>query len=74
LRNLTITGGVTYLNTGYVGVPITEDTWSETLKAEYHLSRSLVATASYNHADLHSTQANSSYAQDVFMLGLRLQR
>lgn len=74
LRNLTITGALSYLNTDYVGVPITENTLSETLKAEYHLSRSLVATATFNHEKLDSTSAGSSYAQDVFLLGLRWQR
>ena len=74
LRNLTITGALSYLNTDYIGVPITENTLSETLKAEYHLSRSLVATATFNHEKLDSTSAGSSYAQDVFLLGLRWQR
>ncbi len=74
LRNLTITGALSYLNTEYIGVPITENTLSETLKAEYHLSRSLVATATFNHEKLDSTSAGSSYAQDVFLLGLRWQR
>ena len=74
LRNTTLTGSLSYLNTQYIGVPITENTWSETLKAEYHLSRSLVATATYNHERLNSTSAGSSFSQDVFLLGLRLQR
>ncbi len=74
LRNLTITGALSYLNTDYIGVPITENTLSETLKAEYHLSRALVATATFNHEKLDSTSVGSSYAQDVFLLGLRWQR
>ncbi len=74
LRNLTITGLLSYLNTNYVGVPITENTLAETLKAEYRLSRSLVATATYNHETLKSTLPGSSFAQDIFLLGLRWQR
>lgn len=74
LRNLTITGALSYLNTNYVGVPITENTLAETLKAEYRLSRSLVATATYNHEMLKSTLVGSSFAQDIFLVGLRWQR
>ena len=74
LRNLTVTGALSYLNTDYVGVPITENTLAETLKLDYHLSRSLVGTASYNHESLKSTLAGASFAQDVFLLGLRWQR
>ncbi len=74
LRNLTVTGAVSYLNTQYVGAPITENTLAETLKAEYHLSRSLVATATYNHQRLSSTALGSSFSQDVFLVGLRVQR
>jgi len=74
LRNLTITGVLSYLNTNYVGVPITENTLAETLKAEYRLSRSLVATATYNHEMLKSTLVGSNFAQDVFLVGLRWQR
>ena len=74
LRNLTLTASLSYLSTQYVGAPITENTLSETLKAEYRLSRWLVATGSYNHATLHSTAAGSSYDQDVVLFGLKLQR
>lgn len=73
LRNLTITGALSYLNTEYVGVSITENTLAETLKAEYHLSRSLVATASWNHERLTSSLAGSSFGQNVFLAGLRWQ-
>lgn len=74
LRNLTVTAAISYLNTSYTGIAITEDTLSETLKAEYRLSRSLVATAAYNHQQLHSTSPGSSFDQDVVVVGLRLQR
>ncbi len=73
LRNLTISGVLSYLNTDYVGVPITENTLAETLKLEYHLSRSLVATATYDHERLNSTLAGSSFGQNVFLAGLRWQ-
>ena len=74
LRNLSVTGALSYLNTKYVGVPITENTLAETLKAEYHLSRSLVATATFSHEKLNSTLAGASFDQDIALLGLRWQR
>ena len=74
LRNLTLTGSLSYLNTQYIGAAITENTWSESLKAEYHLSRSLVATATYNHERLDSNAVGSSFSQNVVLFGLRLQR
>ena len=73
LRNLTVTAALSYLNTEYVGASISENTLAETLKAEYHLSRSLVATASYNHERLTSSLAGSSFGQNVFLAGLRWQ-
>ncbi len=72
-RNLTITGALSYLETAYVGAPITETTLAETLKAEYHLSRSWIATASYNHERLNSTLAGASFGDNVFLAGLRWQ-
>ena len=74
LRNMTVTADLSYLNTHYIGAPIIENTWAETLKAEYHLSRSLVATATYNHEQLHSTSGGSGFTQDVVLVGLRVQR
>ncbi len=74
MRNLTITGALSYLNTDYVGAPITENTLAETLKAEYHFTRDLVGTATYSHERLNSTLAGSSFGQNVGLVGLRLQR
>ena len=73
LRNLSVTGALSYLATDYVGVPIRENTLAETVKAEYHLTRNLAATASYNHERLNSTLAGASFGQNVFLVGLRLQ-
>ncbi len=74
LRNLTVSASLSYLNTRYAGIPITENTLSDTLRAEYHLTRSLVATAAYNHQQLRSTAIGSSFDQDVILFGLRAQR
>ncbi len=73
LRNLTLTGIVSYLNTDYVNSTIKENTISGTLKASYNVSRSIVLDATYNHQTLFSTQPSSGFSQDAFMVGLRLQ-
>jgi hypothetical protein len=73
LRNLTLTGILGYLNTDYMGVSIVENTVSGTLKATYNINRSLALDATYNHQSLSSTQPSSSFSQDVFMVGLRVQ-
>lgn len=73
LRNLTLTALVSYLNTDYRGAHITENAISETLKASYALGRSFVIEASYNHEDLLSSVPLSSFSQDVFLAGLRIQ-
>lgn len=73
LRNLTLTGIGAYLNTDYIGSTIVENTVSGTLRASYNISRSIVLDASYNHQTLRSTAPLSSFTQDVFLVGLRLQ-
>ncbi len=73
LRNVTLTGIFGYLSTDYIGSPIVEDTTSATLKASYAISRSIVLDVRYSHQTLHSTEAASSFTQDVFLVGLRLQ-
>lgn len=73
LRNVTLTGILGYLNTDYIGTSIVENTTSATLKASYAVSRSIVLEARYNHETLHSTDPASSFTQDAFLVGLRLQ-
>ena len=73
LRNLTLTGILGYLDTDYIGTSIIENTTSATLKASYAVSRSIVLEARYNHERLHSTAPASSFTQDAFLVGLRLQ-
>ncbi|MCW6508091.1 outer membrane beta-barrel protein [Lichenifustis flavocetrariae] len=72
-RYLTLTGAVIYQNNDYIGAPIVENTLTESLKAEYHLSRSLVLTGTLSHQRLTSTVAGSDYTQNVALLGLRFQ-
>jgi hypothetical protein len=72
-RYLTLTASVIYQNNEYRGAPIVENTLTESLKAQYHLSRSLVLTGTLSHQRLKSSVAGSDYTQNVALLGLRLQ-
>ena len=72
-RSLTLTGAVGYQQDDYVGADITERTLTASLKAEYHLTRSLVLTGTLSHQRLRSTVPGSDYTQEIAMVGLRLQ-
>lgn len=72
-RYLTLSAALLYQNNDYSGVRITENSLTETFKAEYHLSRSLVLTGTLSHQRLKSSIAGSDYTQDVALLGLRFQ-
>lgn len=72
-RYLTLTGAVIYQNNDYIGAPIVENTLTESVKAEYHLSRSVVLTGTLSHQRLKSPVSGSDYTQDVALLGLRFQ-
>lgn len=72
-RYLTLTGAVSYQRDQYDGAPITENTLTASLKAEYHLSRSLVLTGTLSHQELTSTVRGSDYTQNDALVGLRLQ-
>lgn len=72
-RYLTIAGAVIYQNNSYEGANIVENALTESVKAEYHLSRSIVLTGTLSHQRLKSTVQGSDYTQDVALLGLRFQ-
>ncbi len=73
-RNLKLTGSLGYTNTDYSGIKLTENTYDAGLKAEYSLSRSIVVRGSFTYERLRSTVTGEDYTQNIFMLGLRLQR
>jgi hypothetical protein len=73
-RNFTLTGIGIYQVNNYVGQPVTEHVYSGSLLAEYSLTRDIVLRGSYRHERFITTQANSNYSADVFLLGVRLQR
>ena len=72
-RYLTISGAVIFQNNSYQGANIVENALTESLKAEYHLSRSIVLTGTLSHQRLKSTIPGSDYTQDVALLGIRFQ-
>lgn len=72
-RNLTLSGALIYQNNSYEGVAIDENVLTESLKADYHLSRSVVLTGTLSHQQLTSTVAGYDYTQSVALLGLRFQ-
>ena len=72
-RYVTLTAAVAYQRDRYIGADITENTLTESLKAEYHLTRSLVLTGTVSHQRLKSTTPGSDYTQNVAIIGLRLQ-
>ena len=82
LRNVTLTASAAYSLNNYDGADpsisptgtIRERYLTAGVKAEYHLTRTVVVKASYNYERLKSTVAGSDYTANVFLLGLRLQR
>lgn len=72
-RYLTLSGAVIYQNNAYEGSNIVENALTESLKAEYHLTRSIVLNATFSHQRLTSTVKGSDYTQDIALLGLRFQ-
>jgi len=74
-RNFTLTGIGTYSINSYQGQPVSEHIYGGSLLAEYNVSREIVLRASYRHERYTTNQyAGGNYTDDVFMLGVRLQR
>jgi len=74
-RNFTLTGIGTFTVNSYQGQPVSERLYSGTLLGEYNLSREIVLRGSYRHESYTTSLFQSgNYTDDVFMLGVRLQR
>jgi hypothetical protein len=75
-QQFTLTGTGTYQHDDYIGgTPhITDNFYTATLGAEYKLTRSIVLLASYKYARMIDSFPDSNYTDNVFMLGVRLQR
>lgn len=74
LRDLTLTGTASYQINRYQGVPITEQLYSVGLGLEYHLTRSVVVLGSFTHEQLSSNSVGDAFTDNLFMVGLKLQR
>ncbi|HEY1735525.1 MAG TPA: outer membrane beta-barrel protein [Methylovirgula sp.] len=74
LRDLTLTGTASYQINQYQGVPITEQLYSFGAGLEYHLTRSIVVTGSFTHERLSSNSIGDEFNDNLFMVGLKLQR
>ena len=73
-RNFTVTGIVTYQPNEYQGVQVTENFLQFTLKAAYGVTRDIQLIGSVSHQALNSTLVGSSFDDNIFLLGVRLQR
>ena len=72
-RDLTVTatGGVVYST--YPGNPLVQTYYTAGLKAEYHLSRHIVATAAYALQKMVANQAGADFTANIMTVGLKLQ-
>lgn len=73
-RNFTITGIATYQPNQYQGVPVTETYTQFTLKGLYAVTRDIQLIASASRQQLKSSLGQSSFTDNVFLAGVRLQR
>jgi hypothetical protein len=73
-RQFTLGASAGYATDRYIGASLTDSTTTLALKAEYHLSRDLVIKASASRQEYVANTPNSNYVNDVFLLGVRVQR
>ncbi|WP_158809776.1 outer membrane beta-barrel protein [Beijerinckia sp. L45] len=73
-RNFTLGGIGTYQVNQYQGLPVNEVYTQGTIKAAYSLTRDVQIIASATRQRLDSSLQNSSYNDNIFLLGMRLQR
>jgi hypothetical protein len=73
LRNLTLTGGVSFAWADFQGINRRDDTLRAGLGAEYSINRNMVLRASYNHERVTSNTPNNGLSSNIFLFGARLQ-
>ena len=71
-RNFTVTGIVTYQPNEYQGVSVTENFLQFTLKGAYNVTRDIQLIGSVSHQRLNSTLVGSSFDDNIFLLGVRV--
>ena len=73
-RNFTLTGIVTYQPNEYQGVSVDEHFMQYTLKGAYSFTRDVQLIASASRQTLTSTLASDNFTDNIFLVGVRLQR
>ncbi|MEL6060181.1 MULTISPECIES: outer membrane beta-barrel protein [unclassified Methylobacterium] len=71
-RNLSIVLGGSFLKNTYQGSTIRENGVSATARLDYHLTRWLTLRGTYIYQQINSTVAGSSFSDNTFLLGLRV--
>ena len=72
LRNLSIVLGGSYLRNDYQNSTIRENGFSATARLDYHFTRWLTLRGTYLYQKFDSTVAGSSFQENTFLLGLRV--
>ncbi|MGE8126182.1 outer membrane beta-barrel protein [Methylobacterium sp. NPDC080182] len=72
LRNLSIVLGGSYLRNDYQSSSIRENGFSATARLDYHFTRWLTLRGTYIYQKFDSTVAGSSFRENTFLLGLRV--
>lgn len=71
-RNLSIVLGGSFLKNTYQGSTIRENGVSATARLDYHLTRWLTLRGTYIYQQINSTVAGSSFSDNTFLVGLRV--
>ncbi|MDP4002266.1 outer membrane beta-barrel protein [Methylobacterium sp. NEAU K] len=72
LRNLSIVVGGSFLRNDYQGSTIRESGFSATARLDYRFTRWLTLRGTYIYQQIDSTVAGSSFRENTFLLGLRV--
>ena len=74
LRNLLLGANASYSTDAFYGISRSNSTTNVGARAEYSIGRDVVLKAAASREVFHSSAPGSSYAADVFTLGVRVQR
>lgn len=72
LRNLSLVVGGSFLQNVYQNSTIRENGFSATARLDYHFTRWLTLRGTYIYQQINSTQVGSSFRDNTFLLGLRV--
>ena len=72
LRNLSLVVGGSFLRNVYQGSPIRENGYSATARLDYHMTRWLTLRGTYIYQQINSTVLGSSFSENTFLLGMRV--